>query len=347
MSIILTQPDDFHVHLRDGDALKLTVPQAASQFKRVTVMPNLNPAVDDTKAVIRYLARIKAHTPKGSDFTPIMTLYLTPKLTHQELVTASNAGINAVKLYPQGATTNSAQGVADINMFDNTFAHMAELGIKLLIHGEVSDTSVDIFAREAKFIRHSLPQIVKRHPRLKMVAEHITTEKAVAFVEQSPDNLGATITPQHLLANRNHLLSGGIKPHYYCLPILKKESDRIALLKAVTSGNPKFFLGTDSAPHTTSTKENACGCAGCYSMPNAIEYYAEAFDSIGKIDKLSDFAGRFGAEFYELPVNSETIELVKKPQTIASSYHYLNKTITPFMAKQSLKWTKVKCESSI
>ncbi len=218
---------------------------------------------------------------------------------------------------------------------------MAELGIKLLIHGEVSDANMDIFAREGAFITHSLSHIVKRHPALKIVAEHITTAKAVAFVEQAPDNVGATITPQHLLANRNHLLSGGIKPHYYCLPILKTEADRVALLQAATSGNRKFFLGTDSAPHATSTKENACGCAGCYSMPYAIEYYAEAFDSVGKIDKLNDFAGRFGAQFYELPINQTTIELVKQPQMIAPFFDYLSETITPFMAGQTLNWSVV------
>lgn len=341
MSITLTQPDDFHVHLRDGDALTVSVPHAAEQFSRVTVMPNLQPAVDDTDAALAYLQRIKQHIPQGANFTPVMTLYLTAKLTHDELVKAKNAGINAVKLYPQGATTNSAQGVADIALFEDTFAHMAELGIKLLIHGEVSDANVDIFERENTFYTLSLPQIVKRHPTLKIVAEHITTEKAVAFVEQAADNIAATITPQHLLANRNHLLSGGIKPHYYCLPILKTEADRIALLTAATSGSPKFFLGTDSAPHATSTKENACGCAGCYSMPYAIEYYAEAFDSVGKIDKLSDFAGRFGAEFYQLPINKNTIELIKQPQTLAENFTYLGESITPLMAGQTLNWRKI------
>lgn len=341
MSITLIQPDDFHVHLRDGKALSVTVPHAAEQFSRITVMPNLQPAVDDTNAVLAYLQRIKQHIPQGTDFTPVMTLYLTAKLTHDELIKAKDAGINAVKLYPQGATTNSAQGVADIALFEDTFAHMAELGIKLLIHGEVSDANMDIFERESEFYTLSLPQIVKRHPNLKIVAEHITTAKAAAFVEQATDNIGATITPQHLLANRNHLLSGGIKPHYYCLPILKTEPDRIALLQAATSGNPKFFLGTDSAPHATSTKENACGCAGCYSMPYAIEYYAEAFDSVGKIDKLSDFAGRFGADFYELPVNNSTIELIKQPQTLAENFDYLDESITPLMAGQTLHWKKV------
>lgn len=340
-TIQLIQPDDYHVHLRDGEALTLTVPQAVAQFNRITVMPNLKPAVDDTEAALAYFERIKQHIPQGANFTPLMTLYLTPKLTHEELVKAKNAGINAVKLYPQGATTNSAQGVADIALFEDTFAHMAELGIKLLIHGEVSDANVDIFERESDFYTLSLPQIVKRHPSLRIVAEHITTAKAVAFVEQASDNIGATITPQHLLANRNHLLSGGVKPHYYCLPILKTEADRVALLEAATSGNPKFFLGTDSAPHATSTKENDCGCAGCYSMPYAIEYYAEAFDSVGKIDKLSDFAGRFGAEFYQQPVSEKRIELVKKPQTVADKFDYLDETITPFMAGQTLNWTKV------
>lgn len=341
-TIQLTQPDDFHVHLRDGEALKLTVPQAAEQFNRVTVMPNLKPAVDDVESALAYLQRINAHIPTGTTFTPLMTLYLTQKLTHDTLVKAKNAGIHAVKLYPQGATTNSAQGVADIALFEDTFAHMAELGIKLLIHGEVSDASVDIFERESTFYTLSLPHIVKRHPTLRVVAEHITTKKAVEFVQSAADNIGATITPQHLLANRNHLLSGGIKPHYYCLPILKTESDRVALLEAATSGNPKFFLGTDSAPHATSTKENDCGCAGCYSMPYAIEYYAESFDSVGKIDKLSDFAGRFGAEFYQLPVNSDTIELVKAPQMVPHSFDYLGETITPFMAGQTLSWRKVR-----
>ncbi len=339
-SINLIQPDDFHVHLRDGDALRLTVPQAAAQFNRITVMPNLQPAVDDVDSALAYLQRIKAHIPEAGELTPLMTLYLTEKLTHEELVKAKQAGINLVKLYPQGATTNSAQGVADIALFEDTFAHMAELGISLLIHGEVSDASVDIFARESEFYTLSLPQIVDRHPKLRVVAEHITTKKAAEFVAAAHDGVGATITPQHLLANRNHLLSGGIKPHYYCLPILKTESDRQALLAAATSGNPKFFLGTDSAPHATSTKENACGCAGCYSMPYAIEYYAEAFDSIGQIDKLSDFAGRFGAEFYGLPVNDNRIELVKQPQTIAESFDYLDETITPLMAGQTLQWTR-------
>ncbi len=341
-TINLTQPDDYHVHLRDGEALKLTVPQAAAQFNRITVMPNLKPAVDDTEAALTYLARIQAHIPEAAQdrFKPLMTLYLTEKLTHEALVTAKAAGIDAVKLYPQGATTNSAQGVADIALFEDTFAHMAELDIKLLVHGEVSDASVDIFDRESQFYSLSLPQIVKRHPTLRVVAEHITTAKAVAFVESASDNIAATITPQHLLANRNHLLSGGIKPHYYCLPILKTEVDRKALLSAATSGNPKFFLGTDSAPHATSTKENACGCAGCYSMPYAIEYYAEAFDSIGQIDKLSDFAGRFGAEFYRQPVSDEHITLVKQPQIVAESFDYLGETITPLMAGQTLQWRK-------
>lgn len=341
MSITITRPDDLHVHLRDGEALKLTVAHAAAQFGRITVMPNLQPAVDTTAAATAYLQRIRRHIPADADLTPLMTLYLTDKLTHAELQNAKQAGITAVKLYPQGATTNSAQGVADIALFDDTFAHMAELGIKLLVHGEVSDANVDIFARESHFYSLTLPQIIKRHPSLRIVAEHITTAAAAAFVEQAAANIGATITPQHLLANRNHLLAGGIKPHYYCLPILKTEDDRRALLKAATSGNPKFFLGTDSAPHATSTKENACGCAGCYSMPYAIEYYAEAFDSVGKIDKLSDFAGRFGAEFYQLASNTASIELVRQPQTIAASFPYLDENITPLMAGQTLKWTQV------
>ncbi|MGY0398652.1 MAG: dihydroorotase [Ostreibacterium sp.] len=339
-TLSLPQPDDFHVHLRDGDALKLTVAQAAKQFNRVTVMPNLRPAVDDTVSALAYLARIQSYIPPQANFTPLMTLYLTKKLTHDELTKARDVGITAVKLYPQGVTTNSVQGVSDMNQFEDIFAHMAELGIKLLIHGEISDTNVDIFEREGQFITQSLITLVKRHPNLKIVLEHISTAIAADFVEQSSPNIAATITPQHLLANRNHLLSGGIKPHYYCLPILKTETDRVRLLAAATSGNPKFFLGTDSAPHATNTKENACGCAGCYSMPYAIEYYAEAFDSVDKIDTLGDFAGRFGADFYELPVNTDRIELIKKPQVIAESFCYLEETITPLMAGQTLQWSR-------
>lgn len=337
-TITLPQPDDLHVHLRDGDALKLTVPHAAKQFSRITVMPNLQPAINCSEAALAYFERIKVHIPQGTNLTPLMTLYLTPDLTVDELNKAKQAGICAIKLYPQGVTTNSAQGVSDLTKLDSLFAEMAELGLLLLIHGEVADPSVDIFARESQFVRDTLVSLVKRHPTLKIVLEHITTEVAANFVLHAPNNIAATITPQHLLANRNHLLSGGIKPHYYCLPILKKESDRVALLKVATSGNSKFFLGTDSAPHATHSKENACGCAGCYSMADAISYYAEAFAGVDKLDKLAGFASQFGADFYGLPRNKKEIELINEPYQIANRYPYLDGTITPLMAGQTLNW---------
>ncbi len=340
-TITLPQPDDFHVHLRDGEALKLTVPHASEQFSRITVMPNLQPAINNTDNALAYLERIKAHIPDKATLTPLITLYLTPDLTVDELAKAKAAGICAVKLYPQGVTTNSAQGISDLASLDSIFAAMAELGLLLLIHGEVADPTVDIFNRETLFVKETLTTLVKRHPNLKIVLEHITTEAAADFVLAAPNNVAATITPQHLLANRNHLLSGGIKPHYYCLPILKKESDRRALLKAATSANPKFFLGTDSAPHATHSKENACGCAGCYSMANAISYYAEAFASVDKLATLADFASTFGADFYGLPRNQRQIQLINEPLQIADSYPYLDGTITPLMAGQILSWRSI------
>lgn len=335
----LNRPDDFHLHLRDGDALKLTVPHAAKQFHRVTVMPNLTPAVDSVDAALAYRDRILKHVPTNATFEPIITLYLTANVTPDEIHKAHAAGIRAIKLYPQGVTTNSAQGVNDISVFDEQFKAMAELGILLLIHGEVPTPEIDIFEREKTFLERILKDLVKRHPSLRIVMEHITTKIAAEFIATAPDNIGATITPQHLLANRNHLLSGGIKPHYYCLPILKTEDDRRALLKVATSGSHKFFLGTDSAPHATHTKENACGCAGCYSAPFAIEYYAEAFASVDKLDKLNDFASKFGADFYGLSRNTDTLELAKKPQIIPASFPYLDETITPLMAGETLSHT--------
>ncbi|MPV86963.1 dihydroorotase [Ostreibacterium oceani] len=339
-TIKIRQPDDFHVHLRDGDALKLTVKHAAAQFNRITVMPNLQPPVVNTDEALAYLARIQSHIPQNSTLTPLVTLYLTDQLTTDEITKAHAAGVKAIKMYPHGVTTNSEHGVRDSDGLDSLFACMAELGMLLLVHGESAKPDIDIFHREATFIQETLIGILQRHPKLRVVMEHITTEKAVQFVSQASAQLAATITPQHLLANRNHLLSGGIKPHYYCLPILKKESDRRALLQAATSGNPKFFLGTDSAPHTTETKESACGCAGCYTMPYAIEYYAEVFDSVGKIAQLEGFSSRFGAEFYHLPVNTNYIVLEKTPQAIAQHFAYLDSAITPLMAGQSLHWTK-------
>ncbi len=339
--IVITQPDDFHVHLRDGEALELTVADVAKQFARATIMPNLSPAIDDASSAVDYLARIKKHIPKGSNFSPLMTVYLTEKLTAEELAKAKKEGVVAVKLYPQGVTTNSQQGVADIGRFDDIFSEMARLDIMLLIHGEVSDSNVDIFSRERIFLAEVLTKLVARHPKLKIVLEHITTAESVKFIESANSNIAATITPQHLIANRNNLLSGGIKPHYYCLPILKKESDRLELLRAATSGNRKFFLGTDSAPHSTSSKENSCGCAGCYTMPYAIELYADIFSSVYKIDKLDDFSSNFGAMFYNIERNKEKITIYRKKQIIKGSYSYLDDEITPFMSGQEIGWTKL------
>lgn len=338
-TITLPFPDDFHVHLRDADALAFTVPAAAKQFARITVMPNLVPPVADLEAALAYQQRITAHIPKGSALTPLMVLYLKNVMDFAQLQAAKAAGIVGFKLYPQGVTTNSEQGAADLSIFDEQFAMMAELGLMLLIHGESADKSLDIFARESVFLTDTLPKILSRHPKLKIVLEHITTKQAVDFIsDYKGEQLAATITPQHLLANRNDLLSGGIKPHYYCLPILKTEDDRKALLQAATSGNPRFFLGTDSAPHAQAAKESACGCAGCYSMPYALEYYAQAFDSIGKIEKLPDFASRFGATFYGLSINTTERTLIKKPQTIAHDFDYSGGKIIPFMAGQTLAW---------
>ena len=310
----LRQPDDFHVHLRDGKMLQLALPYTARQFGRGLVMPNLKPPVTTTARAVEYYKRILMALPKNVSFEPLMSLYLTDHTTPKEIEKAKQSGIVvACKLYPSGATTNSDSGVTDIQKLDPVFEKMSELGILLLLHGEKlqdqEGKEIDVFDRESHFLDQVLDPIIRRHPNLKIVLEHITTRVAVDFVSERGKNLAATITAHHLLVNRNHMLSGGIRPHLYCLPILKREEDRKALLAAATSGDPSFFLGTDSAPHTVENKESDCGCAGSFTAPIAMELYATAFDSVGCLDKLENFSSRFGAEFYGIPLNTSSIEL--------------------------------------
>ncbi|MDO4897007.1 MAG: dihydroorotase [Moraxella sp.] len=347
-TLTLRQPDDWHIHLRDNDALATTVPHACMSFNRVICMPNLVPPVKTTAQAMSYRERIltaldKADIPdeRKTQFDPRMVLYLTDHTTTDEITNAKASGVvQAVKLYPAGATTNSADGVTDILGRADVFDSMQKHGIPLLVHGEVTHHDVDIFDREKRFLDEILSVIIKNFPELRIVMEHITTADAVDFCLAQTDNVGATITPQHLLFNRNHLLVGGVKPHFYCLPILKRANHQKRLLEVATSGNPKFFLGTDSAPHATHTKENACGCAGCYSASHALPLYATAFDSVGALDKLENFASVFGADFYGLPVNTSTITLVKKQMNIPESYPYLsNKSLTPLLAGQTLAWS--------
>lgn len=346
-TLTLTFPDDWHIHLRDNDALKTTVAHAAQSFNRVICMPNLVPPVKTAKDALLYRERILnalKDSPTKEDrkaaFDPRMVLYLTDLTTPADVKEAAETGVvNAVKLYPSGATTNSHDGVTDIMGRFHVFEAMQKHGIPLLVHGEVTHHDVDIFDREKRFLDEILSKITATFPALKVVAEHITTRDAADFVWESHDNVAATITPQHLLFNRNHLLVGGVKPHFYCLPILKRQNHQARLLEVATSGNPKYFLGTDSAPHATHTKESACGCAGCYSAPHALPLYATAFESVNALDKLENFASIFGANFYGLPVNRETITLIKDSQTIPTHYPYLdNKTLTPLLAGESLAW---------
>jgi dihydroorotase len=338
-TITIQKPDDWHLHFRDGDMLKETVPATARCFQRAIVMPNLVPPVTDAAMITAYRQRIEAARPDGSDFTPLMTLFLTNKTTKQDIVEAKLAGAVAAKLYPAGATTNSDAAVSALDAMFPIFEAMQEQGMLLLIHGEVTDNHIDIFDREKEFIDRNLRRIVAAFPNLKIVFEHITTKEAAEFVVASGDNVAATITPQHLLLNRNDLLVGGVKPHNYCLPVLKRNIHQQALRAVVASGNPKFFLGTDSAPHEKSKKENACGCAGCYSAWSAIELYTHVFDELGALDKLEGFASHHGADFYGLPRNTETITLVKQNWTIPSEITLPNdEPIVPFFAGQTCSW---------
>lgn len=343
-TLTITQPDDWHIHLRDtndaGNALATTVPHVAAQFARAIVMPNLVPPVITTAQAAKYRARILAHVPDGVSFEPLMTLYLTDNTPPDEVIKAKASGfVKGVKLYPAGATTNSDAGLTDIKKATDTLAAMQEVGLPLLIHGEVTHSDVDIFDREKRFLDDRLAKLVADFPKLPVIVEHITTADAADFVLAAGAQVAATITPQHLMYNRNHMLVGGIKPHFYCLPILKRKSHQERLLEVATSGNTKFFLGTDSAPHAQHTKEAACGCAGCYSAPIALPLYAQIFDDAGALDKLEGFASHFGADFYGLPRNQNTVTLVKKPLDVPASYPYLGgKNLVPLMARQQLNW---------
>lgn len=340
-TLTITRPDDWHAHLRDGAALHTVVPHTASQFARAIVMPNLKQPVTTTEQALAYKQRIVDATPAGTRFTPLMTLYLTDNTTPEEVARAKEAGIVAFKLYPAGATTNSAAGVTDIRHCYPALQAMQRLGLLLLVHGEVTDPATDMFDREAAFIERVMQPLRQAMPELKIVFEHITTREAAQYVTQADAYTAATITPQHLLYNRNALFVGGIRPHFYCLPILKRETHRQALLQAATSGNPRIFLGTDSAPHAAHLKENACGCAGCYSAPAALALYAEAFESVGALDKLEGFASHHGADFYGLPRNTETITLSRQLWTLPESYPFADANIKPLRAGETLQWQVV------
>lgn len=340
--ITLTAPDDWHLHVRDGDALPRVLPFTARQFRRAIIMPNLTPPVVTTDLALAYRERIMAALPADAVFEPLMTLYLTDSTPAAEVSRAMASGrVFGMKLYPAGATTNSQSGVTDVAHIEEVLAAMQDAGMPLLVHGEVTHDHVDIFDREAVFIDEVLGPLVARCPDLKVVFEHITTAEAAAFVRSAPATVAATITPHHLLLNRNDLLVGGVRPHNYCLPVLKRERHRQALVEAATSGNPKFFLGTDSAPHGKSAKENACGCAGTFSAPAAIELYAEVFDAAGRLDRLEAFASHFGPDFYGLPRNKGTLQLERRTWQVPASLPYLDEEIVPFMAGERLSWSVV------
>jgi dihydroorotase len=342
MEIKLTRPDDWHLHLRDGDLMASVLPDTARQFARAIVMPNLRPPVTTTAQAQEYRARILAALPAGMKFEPLMTLYLTDNTSAEEIKKAKASGIaHAVKLYPAGATTNSDAGVTDLRKTYAALEEMQRCGMPLLVHGEVTNADIDIFDREAVFIERVMQPLLKDLPDLRVVFEHITTKDAAEFVTGAADTIAATLTPQHLLYNRNAMLVGGIRPHFYCLPILKRETHRAALVKAATSGNKKFFLGTDSAPHAQHTKENACGCAGCYSAHNAIELYAEAFEAAGALDKLEGFVSFHGADFYRLPRNTETITLRKEEWQVPASVGFGEHRLVPLRAGEMMKWNLV------
>lgn len=335
----IQRPDDWHVHLRDGAALQAVVGFTAQRFGRAIVMPNLKPAIVTTDMAHAYRQRILSALPAGSRFEPLLTLYLTNTTTSDEIDRARAAGfIHGVKFYPAGATTHSDAGVTDIRQVYGVLAHMEKLGMRLLIHGESPQADVDVFDRETHFIDTVLQPLLDRFPNLKVVFEHITTARAVEFVKAARAGVAATITPQHLLHNRNAIFLGGIRPHYYCLPVLKRERDRQALLEAATSGNPRFFLGTDSAPHEQSTKENACGCAGMFTAHAAIELYAEAFESVSRLDRLEGFASHFGADFYALPRHADSITLLKEPWVAPGRYAFGAGELIPYRAGEPVGW---------
>lgn len=338
-SLTIKRPDDWHLHLRDGDALRAVLPFTAARFARAIVMPNLKPPVTNSEQALAYRRRILDALPAGMKFEPLMTLYLTDNTYPTEVDRAKASGcVHGFKLYPAGATTNSDSGVTDIRRIEPVLARMSELGMILQVHGEVTDPNVDVFDREARFIDGVLAQTVERFGELRIVFEHITTRAAAQFVLNARPGVAATITPQHLLMNRNALFTGGIRPHHYCLPVLKSESDRRALLEVVASGNPRFFLGTDSAPHARHTKENACGCAGIFSSHAGIELYAEAFEAVGALQRLEGFASEFGADFYGLPQNEARITLVKEAWDVPAHYPFGSDELVPLSAGERITW---------
>jgi len=337
-TLTLTRPDDWHLHLRDGAALHCTVAHSAAQFARAVVMPNLKPPVTGTAQALAYRQRILAALPPGMDFTPLMTLYMTERLDAQEIARAQAAGIVAAKLYPAGATTNSEAGVTDLRRIYPALHAMQRLGMPLLVHGEVTDSAVDVFDREAVFIERHLTGLRRDFPELKIVFEHITTREAAHYVAEGDRFLAATITPQHLLYNRNALFLGGIRPHHYCLPPLKRESHRLALVQAATSGNPRFFLGTDSAPHAAALKEQAAGCAGCYSAHAALEMYARVFAAAEALARLEGFASFYGPDFYGLPRNRACVTLQRQCWTVPEDFAFGQARLKPLCAGEVLEW---------
>ena len=338
-TITITRPDDWHLHLRDGAAMRDVLPHTAARFARAIVMPNLKPPVTTTELALAYRERILAALPPGSRFEPLMTLYLTDNTPPAEITRARDSGaVHAVKYYPAGATTNSDSGVTALEKCFPVLETMEKAGMPLLVHGEVTDADVDVFDRERVFIERTLAPVVERFQGLKVVMEHITTREAAAFVTAAPQRVAATLTPQHLLLNRNALFTGGVRPHNYCLPILKREVHRAALVAAATSGNPKFFLGTDSAPHARHTKENDCGCAGMYTAHAGIELYAEVFAAAGALDRLEAFAGHFGADFYGLPRNTGKITLQQQPWEVPASVPFGADTLVPMRAGGTVQW---------
>lgn len=338
-TITIARPDDWHAHFRDGAALKSVVPDTARQFGRAIAMPNLKPPVTTVEQARAYRERILAAVPKGADFEPLMTLYLTDNTKPDEIATAAASGfVKAVKYYPAGATTNSDSGVTDLRKCDAVLEAMQGAGLPLLVHGEVTDAEVDVFDREAVFVDRTLGALVKRFPSLRIVVEHITTHEAAAFVERAPENVAATITAHHLLMNRNAIFAGGINPHHYCLPILKREPHRRALVKAATSGSPKFFLGTDSAPHAKGAKEGCCGSAGMYTAHAAMELYAEAFEAAGALDRLEGFASFHGADFYGLPRAKTRVTLVRDGRDVPAELPLGDTVLVPLRAGGRLAW---------
>jgi dihydroorotase len=337
--LTITRPDDWHLHLRDGAQMRAVLPDTARRFARAIVMPNLNPPVITTEAALSYRERVLAALPSALTFEPLMTLYLTDNTPPAEIARARASGaVHAIKYYPAGATTNSASGVTDLARCAHVLEAMERHGLPLLVHGEVTDSGVDVFDRERVFIERVLARLVERYAGLKVVMEHITTRQAVQFVMQAPPSVAATVTAHHLLLNRNALFEGGIRPHHYCLPVAKREEHRRALVAAATSGNPKFFLGTDSAPHARRTKEAACGCAGIYTAHAGIELYAEAFAAAGALERLENFAARHGADFYGLPVNRETITLVEEARAVPAEVPFGTDALVPFRAGASVAW---------